>query len=479
MSWWWRRRSLRAQLTAAAVIVIALGMAGAGALLLWRLHSGLLSNLDAMLARQATTLAEEMVNGELPRPLPGTENQAVIVQVVDASGRVVTNSANIDGQARLFTFPGGAGTAVVRTVDVAEMSEPHRVAALAQDRPSGTVTIYVGSPTTEITRSVDELGGALVVGVPVLVLALAIVGWLLLGRALRPVDALRRQASGIPGADLHRRLDVPPAGDELARLAATFNDLLDRIEASSDRQRRFVADAAHELRNPLATLRTRLETSAPTGPDPVVEMMLDDVVRLSEMVDSLLQLARLDAGVGMPSHPVDLDDLMWQEAARARKLAPPSIDTTGIGAARVLGDSQALRRVVVNLVSNARRHARTTVTLQLSTETTAPTTPGVPTGAGGDSSPHVMLCVSDDGPGIPLEHRERVFERFNRLDEARSRDRGGAGLGLAIVHDVVDALGGTVWIEDNQPGARVRIRLPALPQEWGGSVRTKIGQTRQ
>lgn len=208
--WWWRRRSLRAQLTAAAVIVIALGMAGAGALLLWRLHSGLLSNLDAMLARQATTLAEEMVNGELPRPLPGTENQAVIVQVVDASGRVVTNSANIDGQARLFTFPGGAGTAVVRTVDVAEMSEPHRVAALAQDRPSGTVTIYVGSPTTEITRSVDELGGALVVGVPVLVLALAIVGWLLLGRALRPVDALRRQASGIPGADLHRRLDVPP-----------------------------------------------------------------------------------------------------------------------------------------------------------------------------------------------------------------------------------------------------------------------------
>lgn len=466
VSSWWRRRSLRARLTAAAVIVIALGMAGAAALLLWRMHSGLLSNLDATLARQATTLAEDMANGDLPRPLPGTENQTVVVQVVDASGRVVTNSANIDGQARLYTFPGGAGTPVVRTVDVAAMTELQRVVALAHDGPSGTVTIYVGSPTAEITSSVDELGGALLVGVPVLVLALAIVGWLLLGRALRPVDSLRRQAAKIPGADLHRRLDLPPAGDELARLAATFNDLLNRIEASSDRQRRFVADAAHELRNPLATLRTRLETSAPTvPPDPVVEMMLGDVVRLSEMVDSLLQLARLDAGARMPSHPVDLDDLMWQEAARARELAPPSIDTTGIGAARVLGNPQALRRVVVNLISNASRHARTTVTLQLSTETTAPTTPAVPTGAGGGSSPHAMLCVSDDGPGIPLQHRERIFERFTRLDEARSRDRGGAGLGLAIVHDVVEALGGAVWIEDNQPGARVCIRLPALPQE--------------
>ncbi len=447
---WWALRSVRVRLTAAATVVIALGMAGAAALLMWRINSGLLSGLDAMLTRQATTLAENAAGGTLSGSLPGTDNQAFVIQVIDASGRVVANSANVDGEGRLFTFSGGTGHAVIRTVEGSPLSEPYRVAALAQDGPAGLVTVYAGSSTADITSSVDELGRALLIGMPVLVLGLAIIGWLLVGRALRPVESLRQQAAAIPGSGVHRRLDVPASGYELARLAVTFNELLGRIEDSSERQRRFVADAAHELRNPLAALRTRLETSR--SADPAIHAMRSDVVRLSDMTEALLQLARLDAVAGMPSQPVDLDDLMWQEAVRAREMAPPRIDTTGIGAARVLGDPQALRRVLANLVSNARRYAATTVQLGCETQP-------------GDPAMHrprqVVLYVADDGPGISPEHREHVFERFTRLDEARSRDRGGAGLGLAIVREIVQKLGGTVWIEDNQPGARMVVRLPA------------------
>ncbi len=451
---WWARRSLRARLTAAALVVITLGMAAA-ALLVWRLHSVLLTNLDASLSRQVQSVAEDAAVGDLARPLPGaaSESGVTAVQVISAGGRVITSSANIDGEGRLFTVPGGAGEPSLATVDDASLAAPYRVAALRVAGPSGPVTVYAGAPTNEVTTSVAELGAALTVGVPVVIVALGLVGWLLLGRALRPVEALRRQAAAIPGTDPDRRLEVLGAGDELARLAVTFNELLARIASSTDQQRRFVADAAHELRSPLSALRTRLEINARTGAGGGGDNgVLQDVIRLAEMVDGLLALARLDAHVVLPRHPVDLDDLVWQEAHAAREQGPPEVDTTGISPARVLGDPQALRRVVHNLVSNARRHARETITLRLGMRAA-------------EHGPQVVFTVADDGPGIPLDERQRVFERFTRLDEARGRDAGGAGLGLAIVRDVVIAHGGAVWIEDNEPGARLCVQLPASPPE--------------
>jgi signal transduction histidine kinase len=229
-------------------------------------------------------------------------------------------------------------------------------------------------------------------------------------------------------------------------LADTLNDLLARIEGATARQRQFVADAAHELRNPLAALRAELEINArhPEATPTSATDLLAETVRLSELVDDLLALARLDADIRPRPAPVDLDDLVLEHVVRIRGTAAHRIDTKGVRASRVHGDPNALRRVIANLVDNALRHAAASVTLELT---------GSRTG--------VRLVVADDGPGIRVADRERVFERFTRLDDARSRDAGGSGLGLAIVREIVTAHGGRIQIEDNDPGARFVVVLPA------------------
>jgi signal transduction histidine kinase len=470
---WWRRRSLRARLTAAAAAVIAVGMVAAAVLLVFRVHSVLVANLDATLTRQIDTVAEDVTAGDTTPRLPRSAGESTALQVIDAGGKVVTSSGDIDGEPRVFFVSPGAADPTFATVTPPALDASYRVAALTVKSPSGPVTVYVASPTTPLASSTTELGTALILGVPTMVVLLALVGWWLLGRALQPVDTMRRQAAAIPGTDLQRRLEIPASHDELARLAETFNDLLGRIETASERQRRFVADAAHELRNPLAALRARLEIdlrhAGPTGtnPSPTQDQALQQVIRLAELVNDLLQLASLDANPNLHRRPVDLDDVVWEAALEAREQAPPRIDTTGISPVRVLGDSAALRRVVRNLLGNARRHARQTVTVRLSIDTPPASGTGPPT----DAAPTATLTVADDGPGIPAADRHRVFQRFVRLDEARTRDAGGAGLGLAIVADIVAAHGGRVWIDDNHPGARFHVRLATLPPgqpDFGG-----------
>lgn len=447
---WWVRRSLRSRLTAASSLIILVGLVASAALLVLRQQSTLSGNLDTTVAQQADLVAAAAVRGQLPQPLPPSGDGAATVQVISAAGRVLTTSGNIDGGGRLFTFTGGRGAPILATasnVAVGDDRATYRVAALVTTTPNGPVTVYAALPTSDVTQSVTELTRALAVGLPVLIVLLAGVGYLVIGRALRPVELMRRQAAAIPGTDLHRRLESPSASDELGRLAHTLNDLLGRIEAGTSRQRQFVGDAAHELRSPLAALRTELEVAV-RHPDTataasIAPALLTDVVRLSRLVDDLLQLARLDANPHPYRQPVDLDDLMLDAADRARGRGP-RIDSSGISAGRVTGDPQALRRVIANLVDNAIRHAASTVTLELHADPAA-----------------VTLVVADDGPGIPPADRERVFERFTRLDDARDRDAGGSGLGLAIVRDVVVAHGGQVRVADNHPGARFTVTLPA------------------
>lgn len=432
-------------------MIIVVGMSAAAVLLVVRLRTALLASLDDAVIAQVHTAAAEAAAGPLSQPLPNSAEGTAAVQVIGAGGRVLTSSQNIDGDGRLFTFPGHRGRPALDTVarvPIGENQPTYRAAALKLSTRSGTVTVYAGLPSTDVTQSVTQLIGALVVGVPVVIGLLAVVGWVLLGRALRPVEVMRRQATAIPGTDLHRRLDPPPADDELGRLAATFNELLARIQTATDRQRQFAADAAHELRSPLAALRTQLEVATRDPTKTVAEAidpaLFDDTDRLSRLVDDLLQLARLDTQPATQRRPVDLDDLLLDEASRARSSSPRRIDAAGISAGRVLGDTQALRRVVRNLVDNALRHARNSVTLRLTSDGST-----------------VTLTVADDGYGIPAGERDRVFERFVRLDDARSRDAGGAGLGLALVRDVVTAHDGAVRIDDNHPGARLTITLPA------------------
>lgn len=451
MPGWWSHRSLRARLTVATITVMAAVIAAAAGLLVWRVHDSLIAGLDATATRQAMAIATAIGVDQRPT-IPAHLAPGTGAQVVTERGRVVISSSNLEGEPRLFNFPPHPTGAAVRGVAATPLGDnsPYRVAAVSASAPDGTrYLVYVGQPMDEVATSVTQLETALALGAPALVVVLALLTWGLVGRSLKPVDVLRRQAAEITVTDLHRRVDVPPTEDELARLAVTLNDLLARLEASLDQQRQFVADAAHELRSPVAAVLAQLEVGHAYGAgdaSPEATALIREVRRLSRLVDDLLALARLDASPHRAGIPVDLDDVVFAETNALRHRTNLALETSGVTAARVRGDAGLLLRVVRNLLDNAARHARSRITVQLMPE-------------GND----VVLTVADDGPGIPEAHRQRIFERFTRLEDGRARDAGGVGLGLSIVRDVVAAHDGQVGVEDNAPGARITIRLPAAP----------------
>ncbi|MFC5218480.1 sensor histidine kinase [Streptomyces coerulescens] len=301
-------------------------------------------------------------------------------------------------------------------------------------------------------------------GVPVTGLLTGALTQIAAGRALRPVEAIRRRLEEITASALDQRVPVPDADhdDEIARLARTTNATLDRLEQSSALQRQFVADAAHELRSPLAGLRAQLESASrrPQGVDwpSVVADATADVVRLQALADDLLLLARLDAtdtrATGGPAAAagVDLAALAEDLVREYRHL--PSADSleltlrhnaaTGDHAV-VPCDALQMERLLRNLLDNACQHAAAAVTLRLTTD---------------DATDTVVIDISDDGPGIPPGERDRVFERFVRLDDARGRATGGTGLGLPIAREIALRHGGTITITDCSPGVTLRTRLP-------------------
>ncbi|MFG2561732.1 sensor histidine kinase [Streptomyces sp. NPDC048496] len=448
---WWACRSLRLRLTAAAAVVMTAGLAGAAALLVVWLHASLISGLDQTALQSAQVVASYEDSDRIPAEVPLTDHGEVAVQVVDAGGKVSSSSANLRGRPRAFTFP-ASESSIPRAHTVHDIPVGGSGTWRAVGVPAGTarnpVTVYVAVPTESVDHGLAQLAAGLATGVPAVVALLTGVVWLLTGRALRPVDAMRAQTAEITASDLSRRVDVPPADDALGRLARTFNDLLARLDAATQRRRRFIADAAHELRNPLSTLHTRLEVAAhhPGSTDwkTLAPGLLRETERLARLVDDLLQLARLDARPRLRTRPVDLDEIVFTEVRQARRRTRLVIDQHAVGAARVEGDEDALARVVRNLLDNALRHATTRIDVSLRTlDGTA------------------RLVVADDGPGIPEADRERVFGRFTRLDDARARYTGGSGLGLAIVRDTVTAHHGSTRIEDNRPGARLVVLLPA------------------
>jgi signal transduction histidine kinase len=333
--------------------------------------------------------------------------------------------------------------------------EPGVAAATTVRTSLGLLTVYALGSTEQTERSTHAVTVALAVVLPLLVVGAAALAWMLAGRALRPVEAIRQEVGEVSAGDLHRRVPVPPGDDEISRLARTMNDLLARLEAASERQRRFVSDASHELRSPLASLMAQVEvagTHAETADWPAVARVVqEEGGRLSRLVDDLLLLARSDEGALVAGHDlVDLDELALAEGERLRALGRVAVDLRGVSAGRVLGDRHQLARMVRNLTDNAERHATSTVRLSVS-----------------QRDGWVQLEVADDGPGIPEADRRRVFERFARLDEARDRPEGGTGLGLAIVGAVAAAHGGSVAVGESQGGARMVVRLPVDPDAPG------------
>ncbi|WP_420843852.1 sensor histidine kinase [Kribbella speibonae] len=262
----------------------------------------------------------------------------------------------------------------------------------------------------------------------------------MVGQALRPVERIRGRVQRIGTRDLTERVPVPQTRDEIARLAVTMNEMLDRLETGQATQRAFVADASHELRSPLATLTAALEVieADTTGQawHELRQVMETETDRMRQLVEDLLLLAKADdTGIRMRKVDVDLDDLVAAEIQRLRSSAPDLTVTGDVHPVRVVGDPARLSQVLRNLVDNAARAAHSAVHL-----TTA------------EQNGSAIITVSDDGDGIPEQDRQRVFERFVRLDTSRSRASGGSGLGLSIAREITRAHNGTVTLAPSPTG---------------------------
>ncbi|MEV4473243.1 HAMP domain-containing sensor histidine kinase [Nonomuraea sp. NPDC049504] len=283
-------------------------------------------------------------------------------------------------------------------------------------------------------------------GAPLVLLAVGGLTWSAVRSALRPVERIRAELAEITGQDLSRRVTVPDTGDEIAGLAVTTNHTLDRLERSAETQRRFVADASHELRSPISALRAQLEVagSYPDETDwPVTcARALAAADRLTCIIDELLMLAKLDAGAVTRRRVVDLCGVA-EEQVRRREGARVPVHLRLSGPAPVLGSPVQLDRLLTNLLDNATRHAATRIDVSVAVR-----------------GNEVVVTVTDDGDGIAPQDRERVFERFTRLESARAKDSGGSGLGLPLSREIAVAHGGTLTAADHRPGARFVAVLP-------------------
>ncbi|MEU1202545.1 HAMP domain-containing sensor histidine kinase [Streptomyces sp. NPDC005813] len=491
--------SVRARASLAATLVVCVALIAAGTAVVAVLRHNLTdrAGLESEVRARTVAGAQAALNGDFGGlDLPDDEDD--LVQVVDSAGRVLAASDDLDGSAAVADYAPAAADTPSRTQsddsgddhggdnhgrdshggdgrdddsgDDEDSSPPrgkvgtdvdHRTLRVTVDGEAHdytfaavqgttyggrTYTVYAGTSLEDQQATLAQVSRAMLTGLPFLLVVVAGVTWLVTRRALRPVEGIRSEMAEITGSgDLARRVPQPRSRDEIARLASTTNETLAALEKSVERQHRFVADASHELRSPIASLRTQLEVADQHPGLLNTTDLLHDVVRLQGLATDLLLLARLDAGEQPGGTTVDLAELVAEDVARhahSGRITPTlRIEDTALS---VRGSGGQLSRVLSNLLDNAQRHAADAVTVALKTE--------------GDV---VLLTVADDGHGIAPADRERVFERFVRLDEARGRDEGGAGLGLAIARDVVHRHGGTLTVTDAPGGgAAFEVRLP-------------------
>jgi len=455
--------SVRARTAAASVLVVGAGVLAAGVAVAALLHRSLVADTDRAAFHRAEDVAALIESGSLPSRLPipaDKDNDDLLVQVADPAGRIVAASAQMADAGPMAAgrppAPGGRRTTTVKGLR-ADPTDSFRVVALTTAGANPGYTVYIANELEMVAQSDAALLRLLVRGGPPFLTLVAIAAWLIADRALRRVEGIRTEVAGITAEALDRRVPEPPGDDEITRLARTMNEMLDRLRAADERQRRFVADASHELKSPLAAVQAELEVAlAHPGQadwEATATRLLEEDRRMERLVADLLFLAQCDDGdaslLTAPAERVAVDAVVVDEVARLRSRSTVPVDVdiaVSGGEAGVSGREEHLARVVRNLLENAARHARTRVTVTLCA-----------TGGG-----ELELVVADDGPGIDPADRGRVFDRFTRLDDARSRDEGGSGLGLPIAREIVEAHGGRISIGDG-PGGRLIVRLPRAP----------------
>jgi signal transduction histidine kinase len=445
-----RRLGVRLRSALAAAVVVAVASLLAGVVLLVTARGILLDNVNTAAMDRAAQVAASLKSGsDLDTLLRPSARDRTVVQVLDRSGTVVAASAALTGQQPISPLRPAAGK---RLRDQRRLpgdhDEPFQIVALGVSTTSGTQTILVAESLDAVDDGTGAIIVALLLGLPLLAIMVGWATFLFVGRTLRPVEAMRRQAAVITSRNLDARLPVPAADDEIAALASTMNTMLDRIESASAAQRRFVGDASHELRSPLATVQANADLlEGGELPEPAarsVARIRRETARMARLVEDLLLLARVDDnGLRQRRQDVDLDDIVYTERERLGLEHPRLTVRVSFEPARVRGDADALLRAVRNLIDNSARHAAGNVTISVGTHDGA-----------------AEIVVGNDGPPIPAADRERVFDRFVRLDDSRSRSDGGSGLGLPIARDIVIAHGGTLTVDDLERGTVMRIRLP-------------------
>jgi signal transduction histidine kinase len=422
------RLSVRTRVTLAASVIVATVLTAASLVLILTLRDTLEGGVADEAARKVRANAAALKDDPpiVAAPPPGEDGSAE--PTPEQSGN-------------------GAGPGKEKVV----LADGYATASTVVVTADGPVTVKARVSLAPVQNALGVLEQLLLVGVPALAVLMAVMTWQLMGRVLAPVESIRSTFADITAKNLHRRVPEPVTRDEVARLARTMNVTLGQLESAVERHKQFVADAAHELRNPVATLSARLELGMPQAPDLVTEA-LTDVARIKELTGDLLLLARLDGGEPLVGTDVDLAQVAAEAAARP---APVKIALELESDVVVSGSRSHLERMVANLVANAVRHASCQVTIRVTAD---------------------GLDVIDDGPGIPAASRERVFQRFHRLDEARARDAGGSGLGLAIARDIATAHGGTLTAQDTPQGAHLSFRITAPDGPKGPTGRSARGR---
>jgi signal transduction histidine kinase len=443
-----RLATVRVRITLAALVVVGTALVVGGLLLVDAQRASLTHNVDSAVQLRARDIVTALSHGDIPQLLAVPRGEESLVQVVDDRGRVVASSRNLAGDPRISNrAPDGLAHNVGRLA-IDEGDGPWRLEVRRVVNNGRTYTVYVAGSLDRVHDSIESLEQLLLLSFPILMLLLGVTTWVVTGRALRPVESIRREVERIGAEDLNRRVPEPATHDEIGRLAQTMNAMLARLEDSQDRQRRFVEDASHELRSPLTGMRAELELELEHSSDAegkeTTRELLADTVRLQRLVEDLLAIAVTDSSTLDASHrePVDLDEIVLAEARRVRAHTTLDVDTSQVSGAQLDVNADQFVRVVRNLLDNAASHADSAVQVTLR-----------------EDAESIELVVRDDGPGVPEEDRERIFERFARVDDARSRDNGGTGLGLAIVREVISAHGGTVTV-DSPPGATFTVILP-------------------
>lgn len=460
-------RTVRGRSTLLASVVVAVAMVLGSMLLLAVYRNQLTSSLDQSLEQQVLDRARLIDQGSDPQSLVTVlQDEEALVWIGTPDGVAVAVSPGMLPLENPVPETVGGVTAQDLLVLESEHAEEERelveLRLASASAADGQLVVLAGAESETVTQAVTALGRLFLIGLPPLLALVAGLTWLTTGRALKPVEGIRSRAADISGTNLSGRVDVPDTGDEIEHLAITVNAMLDRIESHDYSLRQFTADASHELKSPVANLRALVDTAniGDPGWSALRGQLAGESDRLRNLVDNLLFLASTEAGAPSAANAaISLDELLFDEAQLVAATGDVVVDLAGVSPAILRGSPTDLGRLVRNLVDNAVRHAATTISLAIETDGGG-TGDGQPVDDGRTGRQTVTLVVGDDGPGINPDDRERVFERFTRLDEGRARGEGGSGLGLAIVRHIAETHNATVSIGVSPlGGAEFRVRF--------------------